>query len=212
MLLGLVVLSFAVSVAAEPRDERDASKQRPSERQGPGERDFHFQGGIGASNDDDIGGAFVQDLLASYRFRHLEAGAFATFGTDVFGPGYATYGVAIGPVLQTASGLRGSLLAQIGADSYTSVGCGLFCERGGASATVPYAGAKLSLSHVFSARGRTHLELGVSGFYGSDLERKEVRYTTTGGLFTPGQTSEQTRTLGGERVGGTVNAGLTFDL
>jgi hypothetical protein len=208
-----LVLLPRLALAQAPDSTRDSvNAGSSSQRHGPGERDLHFQGGFGLSHDDDVDDALAHDVLATYRFHYLEAGLFGTGGTAL-GPSYLAYGVAVGPVVQSESGLRASLLAQLGGDSYSSIGCGLFCgSGGGASATLPYAGARASLSWVFPAGRRTHFELGMSGFYGRDLEQREVRYTTRDGLFNSGESDEQTTTLGGERVGGTLNAGLTVDL
>jgi hypothetical protein len=210
--LALAALLLVPKLAAAQAPDSDSVTKRSSPRHGAGERDLHFQGGIGYSSDDELDGAVVQDLLASVRFGYIEAGLFGTFGSELFGPTYAAYGVAAGPVVQTDSGIRAGLLGELGGDSYSSVDCSLFCEGGGASATLPYAGARLSMSSVFKAGGRAHLELGMMGFYGRDLEQREVDYTTTGGLFSSGEVSEHTTTIGGERVGATLNAGLTVDL
>lgn len=212
-----VVAAFVVTFAlcqrasatpSQPHD--DGAATTPTSKHGSAVDDVHVSGGPGFSRDNVLGGALVHSLTAGYRYGYFEPALVADLGARPFGGTYAAVGVSLGAVLQTDAGYRFSLRGVIGSDSYMGVDCNMFCRRGGAAATLPYAGARLGASYVFWSRGRSHLELGLEGFYGADLEKRRVRYTKTGGLLSD-STSSGERVLGGERLGAVVTVGWTFD-
>ncbi|GMV19262.1 MAG: hypothetical protein AMXMBFR56_74860 [Polyangiaceae bacterium] len=197
------------ALAAEPA--RDAGQpERPDQRHGSANQDFHFNAGPGWARDEVLGNVVAHSLTLGYRYGYFEPAIVGNFGTKLFGGSYAALGMSLGAVVQSELGPRFTLRGVVGSDSYSGVGCDLFCQRGGASATLPYAAVHAGASHVFWARGKTHLELGFEGFYGRDLERQRVEYSTTGGLFGPTTTTGE-RLLGGQRVGVVATVGLTFD-
>lgn len=208
-IMGALCLSAAPAFADDaPRDSAPVEVEQA--RHGSANQDFHLSAGPGFAHDAVLGNVLAHSLTLGYRYGWFEPAIVGNFGSAVFGGSYASVGMALGGTLQTDSGARFGLRGVIGSDSYASVGCDLFCQRGGASATLPYAAVHASASYVFWARGRTHLELGIEGFYGHDLGKERVSYTTVGGLFGP-TTSTAERTLGGERIGAFATVGLTYD-
>jgi hypothetical protein len=178
--------------------------------------DFRFSAGPGAFWGDTLDGVMVS-LLATYRIGPIEAGPTVEGGTQVFGGEYGMLGVTAGPVWRHPSGLRLELLGVFGQDRYSGVGCGLFCDRGGASASMAYAAARGGVSYAFGSTRRRHFELGAAGFYGSDLERRTVDYTTVSKFVFdfngPGEPSVSTQrdTLGGVRGGAMITFGVIVD-
>lgn len=209
LVLASALLFASPALAAGPAEDQSPAT-KPRAHHGSAQQDFHFSAGPGYARDSMLGGVVAHSLTLGYRYGHFEPAIVGDFGSKVFGGSYAAVGMSLGAVLQTESGTRYTLRGLIGSDSYVGVDCGLFCQSGGASATLPYAGAHASVSHVFWSRGAAHLELGLEGFYGRDLDSQRVEYTTTGGLFGPTTTRDSMR-LGGERVGVVATVGLTFD-
>lgn len=205
----LVTLLFAASESHAEEPERDSAPQ--ARAASPRSQEFHVVGGPGWARDQVLGDVVTQSLALGFRYGWFEPAIVANAGTPIFGGGYASVAMSVGAVIETDDANRFTLRGALGSDSYSGVGCGLFCQSGGASATLPYAGVHVAASHVFGASGRTHLELGLEGFYGRDLARERVDYTTTGGLFGT-STSEDSRTLGGQRVGALLTVGLTYDV
>jgi hypothetical protein len=208
-LIGVVLLALgtpAIAGAQEsPMLDRSAVRAHGAEAQ-----DLHFSGGFGWSQDTTLQNAVAHSLSVGYRWRFFDAGLVGDFGTRGFGGSYAMTGVTLGATLQTDSGERFTLGGVLGSDAYVNVGCDLFCQNGGgASAPLPYAGLRASASHVFPSRSSVHLELGVSGFWGRDLETQSVSITPTDSLLAPSE--PETRTLGGQRIGAIATVGLTWD-
>jgi hypothetical protein len=178
--------------------------------------DFRFQFGSGAFWGETLDGVLLS-LLATYRLGPIEAGATLEGGTQVFGGGYAMTGVTAGPVWRDASGLRFEMLGVLGQDHYSGIGCGMFCDGGGASARMPYGGARAGVSYAFGKRRSWHFELGAAAFYGSDFERRTVAYTTYSrpwldfdGSNGPDVSTHQA-TLGGMRRGAMITLGFVAD-
>ena len=209
-LVGAFLVALATPAIASAQ-ESPALDRGSNRSHGPDAQDFHFSGGFGWSRDSTLNDALAHSVTVGYRWRFFDAGLVGDFGTRVFGGSYAMTGVTLGAVMQTESGQRFSLGGVLGSDAYVGVGCELFCQSGGASATLPYAGLRASASHVFRSRSSVHFELGVSGFWGRDLETQAVTYTTTGGLLLSGESAPQTQTLGGQRIGAVATVGLTWD-
>ncbi len=209
MILGLA-LFFGGASQASAQEADQGEHELKTEKHGPGASDFHFSGGPGWSHDSALGDVVTQSLGVGYRLGPFEPGLAGDVGTMLNGS-YFMLGASAGAVLQTESGVRLTTAAVFGADLYSSVGCGLFCKSGGASATLPYAGGRASVSYVFGSRSRKHLELGVMGFYGRDLTKETVSYSIRGGLLDSNSVSTGQRTLGGERVGAVFVVGITLD-
>ncbi len=209
MAFAVTLFAAAPALAADPAQDV-GQPERAGQRHGSAAQDFHFNAGPGWARDEVLGNVVAHSLTLGYRYGHFEPAIVGNFGTKVFGGSYAALGMSLGAVVQTDTGPRFTLRGVLGSDSYSGVGCELFCQSGGASATLPYAAVHAGVSHVFWARGKTHLELGFEGFYGRDLAKERVEYSTTGGLFGP-TTATGERSLGGQRIGVVATVGLTFD-
>ena len=206
-----MIAACAISLLGSTAWAQDAYRA-PTRSVAPAQ-DFRVNAGLGAFSGDTLDGGVMSALLATYRVGPVEVGGTLEGGSEVLGGGYSMVGAVAGPVWRSDFGLRVELLGVLGQDHYSGVGCGLFCSGGGASATLPYGGARAGASYAFGRR-RAHFELGGSVFYGTDLEKQHVEYTTTGGLDLWGNgdnVNEDEMTLGGERMGGMLTLGLVVD-
>ena len=122
-------------------------------------------------------------------------------------------GALAGFGFQDPTGIRLELLGTTGMGAWSGVGCGLFCNSGGASASLPYLGARAGVGYAFSRRAKAHFTLGVSGYHDAYLGSKSVDVTTSDNWFGPGtSTSTNTKHFGGSRSGGLLTLGAVVDL
>ncbi|HEY4157923.1 MAG TPA: hypothetical protein VGM29_07490 [Polyangiaceae bacterium] len=176
--------------------------------------DVRVLGALGLFGEWDHNAGAELSLLTSVRYGFLEGGLLAEHGGALWDGSYGLIGGAFGPVYQAAGGFRLELLGVVGVSSYSGMGCGLFCEDGGASATLPWVGARLGTTYVFSRHRSQHFEIGGALTVGSDAERKSVTYTTTNTdlLDSNTHTESDTARLGGSRITLEFVFGFVFDL
>jgi hypothetical protein len=214
-LSALTTLSPAARAAPEtaPFSPRDRIwVPNPRARKVPEVSDLRVNAGLGAASGKTLSGGPAGSLMATYRHRFVEAGVLLEGGSEFFGGRYGLAAGVLGPVFQSSEGPRLELLAVAGRTGYDGVGCGMFCDGGGASASMGYLGGRAGVSYVLKSRKRAHLEMGGSIGFGSDMERKHVDYTTTGGLLDDGTTSAGSKTLGGIRTTAMFVIGTSVDL
>ena len=180
-------------------------------RKVPEVTDLRVNAGLGASAGKTLSGGLAGSLMTTYRYRFVEGGVLLEGASEFIGGRYGLAAGVLGPVFQSSEGPRLELLAVAGRTGYDGVGCGLFCDSGGASASMGYLGGRAGVSYVVKSRKRAHLELGGSIGFGSDLQRKHVDYTTTGGFLDDGTHSAST-TLGGVRTTAMFVIGTSIDL
>lgn len=174
--------------------------------------DLRFNAGLGASSGKTLSAGPAASVLLTYRYRFVEGGALLEGGSELFGGSYGLVAGVLGPVWQSSAGPRLELLAVAGRTGYSGVGCDLFCDGGGASAEMPYLGARAGVSYVVKSRKRGHLEIGGSFGLGSDLRKEHVDYTTTGGFLDDGSPNPGSATLGGTRGTAMFVVGTSIDL
>jgi hypothetical protein len=214
--LALSALSALSAVARAAPSEAPASRDRiwvpdPRPLQVPEVSDLRFNAGLGAASGKTLSG-IAGSILLTYRYGFVEAGLLVEGGSEFIGGSYGLMAGVLGPVWQSSDGPRLELLAVGGRSGYSGVGCGLFCDSGGASAQMPFLGARAGVSYVVKSRKRAHLEIGGSFGLGSDLRRKQVDYTTTGGFLDDGSPAAGRTTLGGVRSTAMFVIGTSLDL
>ncbi len=172
--------------------------------------DVRFDFGVGGFGSRTIESGVTVSVLGTVRYRYLQAGLIAEGGAQLFAGEYGFTGGVVGPVWQSASGARLELLGVAGSNTY-HLSCGLFCESRGASASLPWAGVRAGASYRFFPSRRGHFDLGLAGTFGSDLRRRELRYSVEEGLWIS-TTSERVTTVGGTRASMLLTLGGSFDL
>jgi hypothetical protein len=158
---------------------------------------------IGGSN----GGALLGGTVLG-RIGYLDVGVEAVGAGELFGYSYSGWAADAGLGWQTASGWRFDAFGAVGVHDYSGVGSELFSSDPGASAVVPFAGARVMVSYVFG-KGPGHFELGLLGLAEDDLTREteSYDYTETDSFFGGANYPEHaTHTVGTSRLG----AGLTL--
>jgi len=183
----------------------------PRPRKVPEVSDLRFNAGLGASSGKTLSAGLAGSIMATYRYRFVEAGTLLEGGSEFIGGSYGLIAGVLGPVWQSSDGPRLELLAVAGRTGYSGVGCDLFCDGGGASAEMPFLGARAGVSYVVKSKNRGHLEIGGAFGLGSDLRREHVDYTTTGGFLDDGPHAGST-TLGGMRGTAMFVVGTSVDL
>jgi hypothetical protein len=201
---------FAVPALAE---QRDASAEPQARVSGvPELADLRLNAGLGVASGQTLSGGPAAALMTTFRYSYVEGGGLFEAGSELFGGHYSLVAGTLGPVWQSSRGPRLELLGVVGHSAYGGVGCNLFCDRGGASAQMPYVGARAGVSYVVRSRKRAHLELGASFAVGSDLEQKQVDYVTYGGFLDDGEPNHSSTTLGGRRSTALFTIGTNIDL
>ncbi len=201
---------FTIPALAEQRDAGASPQARGSGA--PELADLRLNAGLGVATGQTLSGGPAAALLTTFRYSYVEAGGLFEAGSELFGGHYSLVAGTLGPVWQSSQGPRLELLGVLGQSSYGGVGCGLFCDSGGASAQMPYVGARAGVSYVVRSTKRAHLELGASFAVGSDLERKQVDYVTYGGFLDDGDPNYSRTTLGGRRSTALFTIGTNIDL
>jgi hypothetical protein len=213
-LSALTTLSRSVQAAP---NEAQPSRDRiwlpdPTPRTVPDVSDLRINVGVGASSGKTLSAGIAGSIMTTYRYRFVEGGLLLEGGSEFIGGNYGLIAGVLGPVWQSSEGPRLELLAVGGRSGYTGVGCNLFCDSGGASAEMPFLGARAGVSYVVKSRTRAHLEIGGSVGIGSDLRTKHVNYTTTGGLLDDGTPNLGSTTLGGVRGTAMFVIGSSLDV
>lgn len=211
-LLGLALWLSSWSVSAEPATLSPPGKAPLEAREMGTSQDILLSGGIGGFSNHVLSGVDLS-VLGVMRYGFIEGGMLVQGGSELFGGTYFLFGGAAGLGLQAESGLRLDLLGVVAADSYSGINCGLFCDSGGASATLAWAGSRLELSQVFQRDRHTHFQLGLAVTAGTDIGRPTVDYETTGeGIFGGTTSSQGTAHLGSATLSIELALGVVFDV
>jgi hypothetical protein len=201
-------LSADAAGASEPIDERLAALH--------GSSDLGLRVGVGAGANEPMAGGLTSSLSVTGRYSVLQGGL--ELAGDAAPLGRATYGALGGLAglgVQDASGVRFDLLGSAGMGSWKGLGCGLFCDSGGGSASLPYVGFRVGIAYAFTRRARAHFVLGLVGYYDNFYGSQDITYTTTSenGLFdSDTTTSQHSAHVAGHRSGAMVQLGVLFDL
>jgi hypothetical protein len=118
------------------------------------------------------------------------------------------YSVIFGIVSRAESGFRLDMLGSLGWRSYSAWGASEYGTDGtfkGASASSPYAGARLRLLNVFANQRRVHFVIGGQAGFDFDLKKTQrVNYDETG--------LRELLAIGGQRVMIGLVVGVIFDI
>ncbi len=212
LLLGLALWLSSRAASAEP-DSLSLNSAGASETRETGTRqDFLLTAGLGGFSNHTLSGVDLS-VLGAMRYDFIEGGVLIQGGSEIFGGTYVLFGGAAGLGLQAENGLRLDLQGVVAADSYSGIGCGLFCDSGGAAATLPWAGGRLELSQVFQRDRHVHFQLGLAVTAGTDIGRTTVNYETAGtGIFGDTTSSQDTVTLGSPILSIQLAVGVVFDV
>jgi hypothetical protein len=215
--LALSALTTLSPGAQAAPNEAPASRDRiwvpdPTPRTVPDVSDLRINAGVGASSGKTLSAGIAGSIMTTYRYHFVEGGLLLEGGSEFIGGNYGLVAGVLGPVWQSSEGPRLELLAVGGRSGYSGVGCNLFCDSGGGSAEMPFLGARAGVSYVVKSRKRAHLEIGGSFGLGSDLRRKHVDYTTTGGFLDDGTPTPGSTMLGGVRSTAMFVIGTSLDL
>jgi hypothetical protein len=215
--LALFALSTLSPAAQAAPNDAPVSRDRiwapdPTPTTVPEVSDLRINAGLGASSGKTLSAGIAGSIMTTYRYRFVEGGLLLEGGSELIGGNYGLIAGVLGPVWQSSEGPRLELLAVGGRTGYSGVGCGMFCDSGGASAEMPFLGARAGVSYVVKSRKRAHLEIGGSFGLGSDLQEKHVNYTTTGGFLDDGSPTPGSTTLGGMRATAMFVVGTSVDL
>ncbi len=156
-------------------------------------------------------GGFGVGGLLTVRLNVVEAGGFAEAGSTLLDYSYNSLGGAAGLGLRDESGARLGAFATAGVHYYEGFDRGFLDDDPGASASTPFAGARLVASHRFG----TPIDFGLLGSFETDLERQTVSYSymSTPWLFGGDPTTkDETKQVGTATFGLGVQIGGTFDL
>jgi hypothetical protein len=130
-------------------------------------------------------------------------------GSLAFSPSKSSdYSLLLGLSSRNIEGMHLDVLGSLGWRAYTGWGgaeLGYDSTFKGVAASVPYAGARLRISHIFSPHRRTHFMLGGQVSWDYDLEKREVATNDTG-------IGGEVRTVGGNRIMLGLVIGMTFDI
>lgn len=184
----------------------------------PPAADVFLAGSLGASRFD-FGGVSHRPFVgldALIRWHALEAGVGAEWKTMVSWNALDAH-VSLGLALPLAP-IRLEILGVGGVRDYPDWGRAFLGSDPGATAALPYAGARLRVSHELARKSGVAALLGISAGYDRDLWRKHVDYTYIDehwlNLF---GTSEPTVTQGHQDIGASywslaLNFGVTVGL
>jgi hypothetical protein len=209
---GILLGAGAASAQPTARDERAKPAARAPST--PELSDLRINAGSGVAHGETLSGLAMAGL-ATFRYSFVEGGVVLEGAHGVFGGTYSMVGGALGPVWQSPRGPRLELLGVAGRIHYSGIGCGWGCQSGGASAELPYFGARAGVSYVAQWTKRMHVEIGASLSFGRDTP-KHVEYTTydRGLIFdTDYHLNRSSTTLGGRRssalfvIGGNIDLG-----
>lgn len=146
----------------------------------------------------------------------LRRDSFAVGGL-LEGSAGSAYRIAVAPTggwsRRSESGWGVDLLGAIGVHVYDGVGRSLFLANDpGAGATLPFAGARGRVLHVFG-KGTQHFQLGLSVAVDHDLVRatRSYSYRETSWFGGGPGTVDVTRVVGTTTVTGSIDLGMTFD-
>lgn len=165
---------------------------------------------MGGSN----GGA-VLGVTVLTRIGTFDVGAEGILAVTLFDYSYGGLAGDAGVAWQSTSGFRLDAFGALGVHGYGGVGRGFLSSDPGASATLPFAGARLLAGYVFG-EGPAHFELGLLGFCDDDLTRKTVSYDYVehglfGGGGGPDFVEHATHTVGTSRVGAALTLTFSYD-
>lgn len=174
--------------------------------------DWHANMGLGAFAGGSDNGGPMLSLFTAYRYRFVEAGLAWDLGSNL-GPRHSLPGALFGLAYRSANGVRVEMLGEAGIDHYSQVDCSLFCSSGGASATLPWLGARAGLSHLVGSGRYGHFEIGLAASYGTDARHERVTYTNVeSGIFGGESEQAKTTTLGRARASYLLTLGGDFDI
>src|SRR5688572_22340437 len=132
--LAFVTLSLpALAQPATPRDTVNAGTPRAAAT-----TDLVARVGVGAGKNASMDGVLASSLDVTLRHHFFQAGIELAGDSEIFGGNYGSIGGLAGVGVQDPSGVRFELLAATGVGKWSGIGCGLFCDSGGASASLPY--------------------------------------------------------------------------
>lgn len=174
--------------------------------------DGHANMGLGAFAGGSDNGGLMLSLFTAYRYRLVEAGLALDLGANV-GAEHSSPGALFGFAYRSANGVRVEMLGEAGIDHYSRVDCGLFCSSGGASANLPWLGARAGLSYWVGSDRYGHFEIGLAATYGTDARHERVTYTNLeSGIFGGEVEQTKTMTLGRARASYLLTLGGDFDI
>lgn len=200
----------AIGVMCFPASARADEKTQPTTT--PPIRELSFRGAIGGYDDIEANtGGFNFGGTALYRHDLLLAGGLVEHGSALFGYSYTAIAPAFGISLPVPSWARVEIFTTAGAHLYKGFGGGFLDPDPGASATVPFGGARLYAGVPLG--GKTFaFTAGLSGWVEADVLRPSVTYTFTDSFFGTPEQVTNTRTVGTSRAGIALLLGGTFGL
>ena len=199
-------LSTQAALAQETTSDTPPAALNPSTTH---TTDFHLAGEMGIYTSP-AGGGISHGVLAMWRGGPLEVGIEGQFGLGFFSYSYFSAGAVGGLVLAPTDHWRFDLLGQVGGNQYVGFDNGsILSHDPGASAALPYAGLRASITH----RVRT-FEIGIAGGYVADIGRTDVHYTYNDTDWFSGRPEYYDRTVhvGTDRVTAMLTLGGAFDL
>jgi hypothetical protein len=208
--LAFVTLSLpAMAEPATPRDTVNVTAPHAAAT-----TDLVARVGVGAGKNASMDGVLASSLDLTLRHQFFQGGIELTGDSEIMGGNYGSAGGLAGVGVQDSSGVRFELLAATGVGKWSGIGCGLFCDAGGASASLPYVGGRASVAYAFARRARGHFVLGLSGYHDRYLGSETVTYTTTSdNWFSEGSsTTTSEMRFSGSRGGGLLTLGGIVDL
>jgi hypothetical protein len=154
-----------------------------------------------------VGAGIALDASLLGRRDFLEGGAVVDLGAGI-GMSYASVSAAAGLGLAPSAAWRIDLLGQLGADAYAGYGSGLLSSDPGASAVVPFAGARLGAAHRWRV-----FEFGFQSSVASDVAHQHASYSyVDNGFLGSGTTQTASHDVGTTRYAAVVTFGAGWDL
>ena len=155
-------------------------------------------------------GSFAIGFTGLFRYDWLETGFGLSAGTEFFGAGYVSGSVLAGAAFNPAPWFQVDLLGEVGAQSISGLGSGLFdnVEDGG-GATVPYFGGRTGLSFLL---GRSH-RFVLGWWFAPGFSERTIVHATVQTCLLGCDTSSETFDVGGFtfasglRLGGIIRLG-----
>jgi hypothetical protein len=155
-------------------------------------------------------GSFTIGFTGLFRHDWLEAGLALNAGTEFFGAGYVMASVLAGAAFNPAPWFQVDLLGELGAESISGLGSGLFenVEDGG-SAMLPYFGGRAGLSFLL---GRSH-RFVLGWWFAPGFSERTLVHATVQSCFFGCTVNSDTFDVGGFsfatglRIGGIIGLG-----